>query len=83
MTRAFGIAMLAVVVASGIPATAHHSHPYYFDMAKVMTLEGVVLRVRWINPHTVFYLQSKNEKGELETWVIQGGSPSNAVVRWA
>ena len=46
MTRAFGIAVLAVVIASGIPATAHHSNPHYFDMAKAMTLEGAVLRVR-------------------------------------
>lgn len=74
-----GMAVLAVVVASGIPAIAHHSNPYYFDMAKMMTLEGVVLRVRWINPHIILYLQSKNEKGELETWVIHGSSPSNAV----
>ena len=81
MRPAFGIAMLAVVIASGIPATAHHSNPHYFDMAKVMTLEGVVLRVRWINPHIILYLQSKSEKGELETWVIHGSSPSNAVRR--
>ena len=79
MTRAFGIAMLAVIIASGNPATAHHSNPYYFDMAKVITLEGVVQRVSWINPHIILYLQSKNEKGELETWVLHGASPSNAV----
>ena len=79
MRPAFGIAMLAVLIASGIPATAHHSNPLYFDMAKVMTLEGVVLRVRWINPHVILYLQSKNEKGELETWVIHGASLNNAV----
>src|SRR5687768_4595399 len=72
-------AVLAVVIARSIPATAHHSNPRYFDMAKVITLDGVVLRVRWINPHIILYLQSKNEKGEQETWVIHGSSPSNAV----
>ena len=79
MRPAFGIAMLAVLIASGIPARAHHSNPYFFDMAKVVTLEGVVLRVKWINPHILLYLQSKTAKGELETWVIQGASPSNAI----
>jgi len=77
MRPALGIAML--VIASGIPATAHHSNPFYFDMDKVMTLEGVVLRVSWINPHIILYLQSKSAKGEQETWVIHGSSPSNAV----
>jgi hypothetical protein len=79
MRPAVGIVMLAGVIASGIPATAHHSNPHYFDMATVMTLEGVVLRVRWINPHIILYLQSNNERGEPETWVIHGSSPSNAV----
>ena len=79
MRPAFGIAMLAVVIASGIPATAHHSNPLYFDMAKAITLEGDVLRVEWINPHILLFLQSKNEKGELETWVVHGASLNNAL----
>ena len=73
------MAVLAVVVASGIPATAHHSNPLYFDMSKAITLEGKVLRVEWINPHILLFLQSKNEKGELETWILQGASLNNAM----
>ena len=72
MRLAFGITMLAVVIASGIPAMAHHSEALYFDMTKAITLEGLILRVQWINPHSLIFLQSKNEKGELETWTIQG-----------
>jgi hypothetical protein len=71
--------VLAVVVASGIPATAHHSNPLYFDMSKAITLEGEVLRVEWINPHVLLFLQSKDEKGELETWVLHGRSLNNAL----
>lgn len=79
MRRAFWTTVLAVVVAAGIPATAHHSNPLYFDMARAITLEGEVLRVEWINPHVLLFLQSKNEKGELETWVLQGASLNNAL----
>src|SRR5688572_3037363 len=78
MRGAFGMAVLAVVIASRIPAKAHHSNPLYFDMARAMTLEGDVLRVAWINPHILLYLQSKNEKGELETWILHGTSLNNA-----
>jgi hypothetical protein len=46
-------------------------------MTKAITLEGLILRVEWINPHALIFLQSKNEKGELETWTIQGASPVN------
>ena len=72
MRPALGITKLAVVIASGIPAMAHHSEALYFDMTKAITLEGLILRVQWINPHSLIFLQSKNEKGELETWTIQG-----------
>jgi hypothetical protein len=79
MRRAFGTTVLAAVVASGIPATAHHSNPLYFDMSKAITLGGEVLRVEWINPHVLLFLQSKNENGELETWIIHGSSLNNAL----
>lgn len=79
MRRAFGTTVLAVVVASGIPATAHHSNPLYFDMSKAITLEGEILRVEWINPHVLLFLQSKNDKGASETWIIHGSSLNNAL----
>ena len=76
-----GVAVLAVALASSVPAAAHHSNPLYFDMSNPITLEGKVMRVEWINPHILLYLESQNDKGELETWVLQGSSPSNAVRR--
>jgi hypothetical protein len=74
----FGTTVLAVVVASGIQATAHHSNPLFFDMSKAITLDGTVVRVEWINPHVLLFLQSNDEKGDLETWILQGASLNNA-----
>src|SRR5687768_3994261 len=73
------MALLAVVIASGMPATAHHSNPRYFEMYKAITLQGDVLRIAWINPHILLYLQSKDETGEPETWIVHGSSPNNAL----
>ena len=78
MRRMFGTTVLAVVVASGIQATAHHSNPLFFDMSKAITLDGTVVRVEWINPHVLLFLQSKSERGDLETWILQGASLNNA-----
>jgi hypothetical protein len=69
-----GMAVLAVCISWSIPATAHHSNPFYFDMSTAITLEGEVLRVEWITPHVLLFLQAKNEKGESETWILQGTS---------
>ena len=76
--RLRGMAVLGLVLAFGVPAIAHHSNPLYFDMSNPITLEGKVLRLEWINPHILLYLESKNEKGVLETWVLQGSSVNNA-----
>ncbi len=76
MRHALG-AVLAVVALSAIPATAHHSNPLYFDMGKAITLAGEVLRVEWINPHVLVFLQSKDQPRE--TWILQGASLNNAM----
>jgi len=79
MRRMFGATVLAVVVASGIQATAHHSNPLFFEMSKAITLEGTIVRVEWVNPHVLLFLKSKDEKGEVETWVLHGRSLNNAM----
>jgi hypothetical protein len=75
------IAILTIVLASGIPARAHHSQALYFDVSKAVTVEGEIVRVEWINPHILVYLQGKNEKGETVTWILQGSSLGNANAR--
>jgi|GEM_PF-1492538 len=74
-----GIAVLAVVLAWGISAAGHHSQALYFDTTKAITLEGEILRVEWVNPHVLLFLQSKNEKGQSETWILHGSSLGNAL----
>jgi hypothetical protein len=34
-----------------LPALAHHSFASEFDTSKPITLEGVVTRIDWENPH--------------------------------
>jgi hypothetical protein len=81
MTRGFGTTILAAVIVSGIPAAAHHSNALYFDMSKAITLEGEVLRVEWVNPHVLLFLESKNDQGQPETWILHGSSLGNALRR--
>ena len=76
-----GIAVIASVIASGIPAKAHHSNALYFDLSKAITLEGEVLRMEWINPHVLLFLASKNDKDRSETWILHGSSLGNALQR--
>ncbi len=38
------------------PLWAHHSHPYFYDQCRALTIEGRVDRVQWIDPHTLITL---------------------------
>ncbi len=79
MRHIFLATVLAIVGVSGIRAAAHHSNPLFFDLSKAVTLEGTILRVEWINPHCLLFLQSKDENGDVETWVLHGRSLNNAM----
>ncbi len=51
MTKAFlPAALLTVLAALALPATAHHSFSM-FDMARTQSWQGKVKEVQWTNPH--------------------------------
>ena len=46
-----GLALWISAAASS--ALAHHSHPYFYDSCKSVTVEGRVNSVQWKDPHTL------------------------------
>jgi hypothetical protein len=65
---AFALSCLAV------PLVAHHSWSSDYDADKPVTVKGVVTKVEWTNPHTHFYIESKDEKGTVTTWNFEMAS---------
>jgi hypothetical protein len=72
---AFAVAGLGLLLAS-VPAIAHHSFAAEFDAAKPIKLTGSVTKVEWMNPHTYFYIDVKDEKGTVTNWGLEMGSPN-------
>ena len=69
-------ALLAgVVIACAMPAEAHHSFAAEYDGAKPVNVTGILKRVEWSNPHIWFYLEVKDEKGNLTTWGFSAAPP--------
>ncbi len=64
-----GIAMLASV----LPASAHHSHGNYMT-SEWKSLEGTVTELRWINPHSWFYLEILDTEGQPVVWALEANS---------
>jgi hypothetical protein len=65
------LALLAVT-----PVLAHHSFSTEYDRSKPVSVQGVVKKVEWQNPHIWFYVDVKDDKGKVNTWGFSGGPPA-------
>jgi len=68
------------LLAASLPLIAHHSFAAEFDSAKTVTLQGVVTKLDWMNPHIWVYLDSKDDSGAVAHWQCEG-APPNALTR--
>lgn len=68
------------LVATVVPALAHHSFAAEYDDKKPVTVSGTVTKVEWLNPHARFYVDVKDEGGKVTNWEFELGSP-NALMR--
>jgi len=81
--RTIGIMFLglAVIVSGAGAAVAHHAFAAEFDATKPVSLQGVVTKMEWINPHSWIHLDVKNADGTVTKWMIEGGTPNTLVRR--
>ena len=81
MRTAAAVAVAAIGLLLGaVTASAHHSLSTEFDISKTVTLVGTVTKMDWTNPHAWLHLDVKDERGQVQAWNIEFGSP-NALYR--
>jgi hypothetical protein len=74
MIAAATLAGLAVLPAASL---AHHAFAAEFDSSKPLVVEGVVTKVRFVNPHSWIYLDVKNKDGSVTNWGFEFGTPTS------
>jgi hypothetical protein len=71
-----GLAIALALIGSAVPVFAHHSFAAEFDGTKQITLNGVVTKVDWVNPHAYIYVDVKGDDGAVINWAIETGAPN-------
>jgi hypothetical protein len=75
MSPRFHVVAALSVAVMAVPVSAHHSHASY-DVSKWVTLEGTVKQVVLISPHSLLYLDVKDEHGDTATWALEATAPA-------
>jgi len=83
MKKSYAILTVAAVglLLVAVPLAAHHAFGAEFDRDAPIRLEGKVVRLEWVNPHTWIHLEIENEDGTTEIWMVEGGTPNTLLRR--
>jgi hypothetical protein len=67
--------IVGIAVSLVAPLVAHHSFAAEFDASKAIRLVGSLTKIEWTNPHSYFYLDVKDEHGNVQNWACEGAGP--------
>ena len=77
------LVMLAVTIYVATAASsvyAHHSHPYFYDQCKSITIEGRVERVEFKDPHTWIFLKLDDGTAYTVDWAPQSRLTNDRII---
>jgi hypothetical protein len=76
---AFSALVVSFLLVS-VPVFAHHGSTAY-DTSKVVVLQGAtVTKFLWANPHAIISFDVKDEKGNIQHWNAEAGTPQTIVL---
>ena len=76
-----GVGVALLVGGAVVPVWAHHAFAAEFDAQSPIELNGTVVRMEWVNPHTWIHIDVTRPDGSQERWMIEGGPPTSLLRR--
>ena len=78
------VLVFAGIAAIDSPSFAHHGNAAFEVGTPTVLKNAVVTEFVWINPHPLIKADYKNEKGEVEHWIMEMGSTVSAqLIGWS
>jgi hypothetical protein len=72
--------VVALILTAVVPAGAHHPFTPYYDASELVSVAGVVVEFRVVNPHVALIVDGTLPGGPAGRWAFEG-FPPNAFVR--
>ena len=66
---------LGLLASTAASLLAHHSFSAEYDANQPLKVTGVVTRVDWQNPHIWFFVDVKDDRGNVANWGFSGAPP--------
>ena len=73
------ISLTALILASAPLTVAHHSFAADYG-SKMTTLDGIITRFVWMNPHTRIYFDVMEPSGAVAKWECEGSAPGGLLI---
>ena len=68
-----GSGLVTALSLIALPVAAHHSRAIY-DRERVVTIEGVVTKYEWRNPHVHVFVETETDTGDAVVWTFDTGT---------
>ena len=75
--RLVGVVVAVGLLLAAVPVRAHHSFAAAYDETKPVNLQGKIVKVELVNPHSWLWIDVTGADGKVTTWGIEGGPPTN------
>jgi hypothetical protein len=81
MRATLSILGAAVLMIGAARVAAHHAFGAEFDPNAPVRLQGSIVRLEWVNPHTWIHMEITKPDGAKEVWAVEGGTPNTLLRR--
>src|SRR3954469_8258191 len=70
------IFLVAAALMFTATAWAHHNMSAIYDFNDKVTMSGTLSKIDWRNPHIELIVETKNSPTDVQSWSLEGPSPS-------